>query len=92
MHHVIILGYANCGKSACAQHLSSEYKKHVMELDECVDFCIEKKTQGGILAENYLSEKQNELENIMNERERLKKKAGKKSAELESKWGAINEG
>lgn len=32
-----------------------------------------------------------EFENITADREKLKKKAGKKAPELEAKWGPINE-
>lgn len=32
-----------------------------------------------------------ELENINNERDKLKKKAGKKANELDEKWGPVNE-
>jgi len=40
---------------------------------------------------HYFEERLKEKENIISEREKLKKKAGKKANELEAKWGPINE-
>ncbi|EGR28756.1 hypothetical protein IMG5_169530, partial [Ichthyophthirius multifiliis] len=91
LHHIIVLGHTSCGKTQSVKFIAQEYRKYIFDLDECIKFCIQKQTEGGLLAEQYLNEKQLELENINNEREKLKKKAGKKAPELENKWGPVNE-
>lgn len=89
--HVVLFGPPGTGKSKLAQHLSQTHKRAVLDLKDTVDRCIENETEGGKRAKEFLEKRRLEKEEIIEEREKLKKKAGKKASELDQKWGPVNE-
>ena len=59
-------------------------------MSEIVEWNLDNKTAAAKKVQDYLHDKELEKDKINEEREKLKKKAGKKAEELEKKWGPIN--
>lgn len=89
MRHIVIVGNPKSGKTALLNHLQSVHKRKVINLNELVEWNKENNTPAYTHYELFLAQKSTEIRNIENEREKLLKKAGKKSKELEDKWGPI---
>lgn len=91
MHHTIVLGHPGAGKTSAVKYIASQHKRYIASIDEAVDWAIQNNTDGGKKAKEYLDQRNIEREKYNEEREKLKKKAGKKAPELDAKWGPINE-
>lgn len=90
-HNVVLYGPPGCGKSKVADFLSKEHRRAVINMADVVEWNLSNETEAGKKVRKQLEELQQVREGIQAEREKLLKKAGKKSAELEAKWGPINE-
>ncbi|EGR29178.1 hypothetical protein IMG5_161280 [Ichthyophthirius multifiliis] len=88
--NIVFIGHPKCGKTKIAKYLSEIHQRQIINIDECVENSILNKTEFGEQAQKYLEEKKQEYDQIIVEREKWKKKAGKKAPELEAKWGNIN--
>ena len=89
MKHIIIMGPPKCGKTALLKHLEEVQKRKIVNMNELVEWNKENATQAYSAFEAYQNQRQNEIKIVEQEREKLLKKAGKKSKELEDKWGPI---
>lgn len=98
LHHVVILGPPGSGKTTLAAGLSSlggirkdEGRRGIVNLSELLEWNLSQKTPAADKAEAYLSERRKDMENILSERDKIIKKAGKKAKQKEEELGAFNE-
>lgn len=89
MQHVVMMGQPRSNKSALLMHLQGVHKRKLVNMNELVEWNRDNQTEAWLMMEQYQASKQNEIKVVEAEREKLLKKAGKKSKELEDKWGAI---
>ena len=82
-HHVVIYGPPGCGKTRLAQFMSSNHQRHIVNLNEILDWNIERETEAAAKAKKYLEEKNTEYELLVAEREKNKKKRKKGEEEPE---------
>lgn len=93
LHHIVIFGVEGCGKSELARILAKEQKRCVVRFSEVVDWVRENCADSAVgkRVADTLKALDDERNKIVDEREKLKKKAGKKAPELETKWGPVND-
>ena len=98
MHHVVILGPPGSGKSTLASGLAGlggirkdEGRRGIVNLNELFEWNLSQKTPAAEKAEAYLSERRRDMENILAERDKIIKKAGKKAKQKEEELGPFNE-
>ncbi|CAD8206755.1 unnamed protein product [Paramecium octaurelia] len=89
LKNIVIMGPPKCGKTHLANYLEQTHRRKVINMNELVQWNQENQTQAYQQLEQYLQQRQNEIQFVQQEREKLLKKAGKKSKDLEDKWGPI---
>ena len=82
-HHVIIFGPKQCGKTQLANFLSKTHQRHIVNMNEVLDWNLERETEVGIKAKQYLEQKKVEYDQLVLEREKNKKKRKKGEEEPE---------
>ena len=98
LHHVVILGPPGSGRSTLAAGLAGlggirkdEGRRGIVNLNELLEWNIAQKTPAAEKAEAYLAERRRDMENILAERDKIIKKAGKKAKQKEEELGPLNE-